>query len=91
MLLVGNFSSNILEIVNPIRLYLVDPWFFVKERHAFNRFYGGGKGGSQEKMDEVCDFVVDRFKNKANVMIYRQKSQEFLENLRYGTIFYLKT
>lgn len=81
---VGNFSSNILQVVNPRRLYLVDPWHFTTDKRKFNRFYGGRKENNQEKMDEIACFVKNRFKDKANVWIMRDTSKRWFENMVMG-------
>ncbi len=73
---IGNFSSAILQVVEPRRLYLVDPWEHDASSDAANRFYGGGKG--QDGMNLVAKFVANRFADKKNVEIRRKRSDEFL-------------
>ncbi len=37
----GDFSSRIIDIVNPTKLYLIDPWQFHEEAEYKNSLYGG--------------------------------------------------
>ena len=82
---VGNFSSAILTVVRPSKLYLVDPFYYEDGQHAKNRFYGG-KAGSQESMDTIHDFVCARFMSEEAVEIRRQKSVEFLREIPDNTL-----
>lgn len=68
---IGNFSQAILQIVEPKRLYLVDPW-----EEYNDHLYSGGR--TQEQFDVIADFVADRFKDRDNVEIRRKRSDQFL-------------
>jgi len=57
----GDFSKRIIDNTNPKKLYLVDPYIFVSN---YKDAWYGGVSGSQDKMDEVYNSVVVRFKNE---------------------------
>jgi hypothetical protein len=66
----GDFAAEILHIVHPSRLYLIDPWEFMPDSlHAHTR-YGGSIAKSPEDMEAVLEAVQVRFSKaiKKNVV-----------------------
>ena len=63
------FSVQILKIVRPKKLFLIDPWTFYDP-----------KKNAQERLDEFYQIVKKRMKNKPNVEILKGKSIEILNS-----------
>lgn len=60
----GDFAAQMLRIVRPQKLYLVDPWQFMPDHdHAHTR-YGGSIAKSVKDMDEVHEYVQARFRKE---------------------------
>ena len=73
----GNFSSAILEIVEPRCLHLIDPWAY-QEGYP-KSWFGGDLGGSQAVMDTLHENVRRRFRDEIDhgrVVIHRNFSSE---------------
>jgi len=70
----GDFSQEILNHLNPQKLYLVDPWLF--QPTYVDSWYGGGEAKSQEDMDVICSKVHQRFIRNCEVEISRKSSVE---------------
>ena len=66
----GDFSQRIYDVVNPRKLYLIDP--FENKSAKFNRSYS-------DDMNEIYKLVKRRFQNK-RVTIYRNYSQDLSSN-----------
>jgi hypothetical protein len=73
----GHFSAEILRVVEPRKLHLIDPWAYQEE---YGRaLFGGGLAGSQAFMDDVYDHVIARFRNEiesGTVEVHREFSAE---------------
>ena len=74
----GLFSQKILNMVQPEKLHLIDPWLFQEEYP--NRLYGGKAVKSQEDIDNIYQLVVQKTEGK-NVIIHRDFSSNVLPNL----------
>jgi hypothetical protein len=75
----GALSARILRTVRPTRLHLIDPWKFEGGKTYRCSWYGGWKGGSQARMDEVHASVVNRFRRQiaaGQVVVHRNSSTD---------------
>ena len=57
----GDYSAEILRVVAPAKLYLVDPWAHEPGETYRHAWYGGGCAGGQAEMDGVHACVARRF------------------------------
>jgi predicted O-methyltransferase YrrM len=71
----GSFSQQILEVAQPRRLYLIDPWQVRMEETYATAVYGRNAGVD---MDKLHRSVVDRFRTDARVTVMRMTSAEAL-------------
>jgi len=75
----GEYSAQILEIVQPRKLHLIDPWMFQTDEKFKESWYGGAIGRSQEHMELRYHSVLERFKNEiasGQVVVHRMTSSE---------------
>lgn len=70
----GDFSVAILEMIEPSKLYLVDPWLYQPE--FTTSWYGGTVAQGQEDMDTIYKSVLERFKGKLTIEIIRKKTED---------------
>jgi len=68
----GEFSREILKIVKPSELHLIDPWKY--QTDFGKRLYGGAYAREQQDMDAIYSGVVSIFKDNKNVVIHREFS-----------------
>jgi hypothetical protein len=76
----GDFSADILRIVAPAHLHLVDPWEHVATPGYEQAWYGGGAKGGQKEMDERYESVLARFRREIDagqVVVHRGLSNDF--------------
>lgn len=74
----GDFSSIILNIATPEKLYLIDPWKHFKDPDKSDSWYGGDNI-TQEIMDKRYEGVMKKFERQISsgkVEIYRELSVE---------------
>ena len=83
----GEFSEKIIEIVNPSRLYLVDPWTIFDDDKYDQSWYG--KTTPQEEMNQRHDLVVEKFKTNANVTIIRDLSTDAAKELEDNSLDFI--
>ena len=67
----GAFSAEILEVVRPVRLHLIDPWEYQPDfpNTAF------GKKRNADRLDRMHDAVRARFAQDTRVVIHRARSE----------------
>lgn len=75
----GDFSAEILRVVRPVRLVLIDPWLFQPE--FAGTWYGGALLRSQAEMDEVAARVQARFAGSPGMEILRGKTADLAERI----------
>jgi hypothetical protein len=76
----GNFSRRILEICEPARLHLIDPWMYQPE---FGNT-GFGRKKNEFLMEEKYQDVVNTFKDDLRVMVHRATSEDALNTMPDG-------
>ena len=57
----GDFAAQILDVVRPRKLHLVDPWAFMTDEDYAEARYGGKVAADQAAMDELHAGVLRRF------------------------------
>jgi hypothetical protein len=57
----GEFSEQILRIVKPRKLHLIDPWKYESSDEYRDALYGGKAQGGQAEMNQRYDDVCNRF------------------------------
>ena len=70
----GDFSEQILRLVRPAKLHLIDPWKYESSDRYRNAYYGGKAKGGQVEMDHRYAEVCDRFRrhiNSGRVIVHR--------------------
>jgi hypothetical protein len=80
----GDFAMQMLRIVRPRSLYLVDPWEFMPDPHHAHTRYGGSIARSAADMDNVYKFVKARFRKditRGRVSICRGDLAQLLRQL----------
>jgi len=82
----GNFSENILKIVNPLRLYLVDPWEYNTE---LEEGFGADVCGSQLMMDSIYNEAQQKLCKYSTVTIYRMSSLLAVTQIPYNLLHWV--
>lgn len=77
----GEFSQKILDHLNPQKLYLIDPWLY--QPSYKESWYGGGEAKSQDDMDKIYSYVVERLKNDSRIKILKISSVEAQKTFSY--------
>lgn len=78
----GKFSNQILEIVKPKILHLIDPWIF--QPNYPDRWYGGKKAKNHQAMEEIYEGVVNKFAGRNDVIIHRGLSENIVDLFEDG-------
>ena len=77
----GRFSTNILEVVHPRELHLIDPWKHETSALYQRALFGGRVDSGQQAMDARYHAVLDHFKtniDSGQVKVHRGYSSEVL-------------
>jgi hypothetical protein len=85
----GEFSQQILDVVRPRCLHLVDPWKYETSETYAESWYGGTQGGSQATMDARYESVVARFRraiDAGQVIVHRATSEEVARTIPDGSL-----
>jgi hypothetical protein len=75
----GDFAAQILKVVRPAKLHLVDPWLFIGGEAYREARYGGQVALDQEAMDRLHETVVRRFSRQIDlgvVEVHRCESKD---------------
>jgi hypothetical protein len=68
----GDFSAKILDIVDPKKLFLIDPWIVFDNDVYDQAWYG--KNTTIQEMNNRYNYVKSRFKDTSSVEIIRETS-----------------
>lgn len=82
----GDFSQQIIEVVLPKELHLIDPWEHQTSAIYKNALYGGKAKAGQNEMDERYSNVCNRFDQQIHaerVQVHRGYSTDILEQFPY--------
>jgi len=74
----GDFSKKILDVLNPQKLHLIDPWRY-ESAEIYKESLYGGRSGSQVAMDKIFEDVKKRFEPDiiaGRVVLHRKSSHE---------------
>lgn len=72
----GDFSSLLLKLTRPTKLYLVDPWAYRNDPGYEGAMYGG-KSAGQAGMDAIYQSVCERFqRQEGRVVVLRKTSTD---------------
>ena len=77
----GDFSQSILDVLQPQKLYLIDPWIVNDDPRVANSWYGPNSGND---MPSIMQDVVSRFQTQIDagiVEVMRGASEERLQEI----------
>ncbi|MGH2787268.1 MAG: class I SAM-dependent methyltransferase [Actinomycetota bacterium] len=75
----GDLSAEILGVVRPKKLHLIDPWMFVNDERFADAWYGGAVSRDQRDMDLIYEGVTQRFSTEieqGTVEVHRRASAD---------------
>ena len=73
----GHFSEEILEVTDPERLHLIDPWEYMPK---FSNT-GFGRKRNADRVPQMYNLVREKFKDDARVRIHRGTSETVLSEM----------
>lgn len=76
----GEFSEQIIKVVKPQNLHLIDPWKYIASYS--NRWYGGTIAQNQKDMDKIHEKVGSKFKKEKCVVIHRCGSEKAVRKFK---------
>ncbi len=79
----GDFSAKILEVANPKKLYLIDPWQLNESPKHKNARYGPKKS-SVDHQDSLHQSILDKFSDNIasnQVVVIRKYSQDAAQDI----------
>lgn len=83
----GDFAKRVIQLSNPSKLFLIDPYEFVGEYK--DAWYGGKLAGGQQDMDDIYNTAKARFKKEVDagkVKIIKKKSGEACKDIKDGLL-----
>jgi hypothetical protein len=85
----GDFSREIIDIVRPKKLFLIDPWQYESSSEYKQAWYGGLAKGKQHEIDQRYNHVKNLFTKEitaGQVTVLRKKSDIALAGLTNNSL-----
>ena len=85
----GDFSQQLLDVLQPAKLYLIDPWVYESGGIYVKALYGGKAEGGQAELDARYRSVVSRFEAEiatGRVEVHRTTSERAAEHFELDSL-----